>query len=198
MHDSLMAEISTLQMSTFIMSDPHNFNFIGSVPVEMLEKVPIDNAILRECQKLPSSGVCPMPADLRKLIDESNKPKCGGKRKEKVSPSERVRVTKKTNKPTNKLRSPSPDIQEESDERTLTEPQEDDTLQNEEEDTTATLEPTLTKNILKVSSPPYSSIPTSNIFYTILQEPFLNLTTTPPPPPVTPPTSPTASTIPIS
>ncbi|CAI9299596.1 unnamed protein product [Lactuca saligna] len=54
-----------------------------------------------------------------------------------------------------------------------------------------------------VTFPPSSSIPTSDIFYTILRRPFLNVTTTPPSPPVTPPTLPMTpshitSTIPIS
>ncbi|CAI9302358.1 unnamed protein product [Lactuca saligna] len=81
--------------------------------------------------------------------------------------------------------------------------QEDDTLQNVEEDTATTSERALTDNIPKVSSPPTSPIPTSNIFGNILKDPFQNLTTTPPSPPIIPPTlpmpsSPTTPTIPIS
>lgn len=89
-------EILTLQTSTFVMSDPRNFNFIGSIRLDMLERVPLDNAIVREHRKLPSSCVHPMSADLRKLIDESNKLKHGGKRKAKAPYSESVRVPKNT------------------------------------------------------------------------------------------------------
>lgn len=48
MKDSVMAGISRLQTSNFVMSDPRNFSFIGSIPDEMLERVPLDNAIVRE------------------------------------------------------------------------------------------------------------------------------------------------------
>lgn len=64
-------------------SDPNNFTFIGSVPDAMLEKVPLDNDIVSEYQILPSSGVQPMPNELRKPLDEGNKPNRGGKRKNK-------------------------------------------------------------------------------------------------------------------
>lgn len=77
------------------MSDPRIFDFNGSIPDEMLERVPIDNAIVRDYQKLPSSGVQSMPAELRKMIDDGNKAKRGGKKKEKVAPTETVRVPKK-------------------------------------------------------------------------------------------------------
>lgn len=81
-----------------MMSDPRNFSFIGSIPVGMLERVPLDNVVMRQYRKLPSSGVCPIHAELRKLIDESNKLKHGGKRKAKVAPSESIKVTKKNKK----------------------------------------------------------------------------------------------------
>lgn len=132
----------------------------------MLERVPFDNAIVRDYQKLPSSGVQPMPAELRKLIDDGNKPKCGGKRKEKVVPSESFKVPKKTKNPVKKQIYPSPVIQEESDERTATEVQENDTIPNEEEDTYATFEPATTETFPKVSSCPSSSVPVSGIFFT--------------------------------
>ncbi|CAI9284870.1 unnamed protein product [Lactuca saligna] len=161
---SLMAEISTHQTSTFVMLDARNFDFVGKILDAMLVRVPLDNTIVREYRNLRSSGVRPMPADLRQLIDESTKLKRG----------------------------------DESDERTLTEPQEVDPLRNKEEDTATTSEPIPTEQISKVSSPPSSFVPTSNIFHTILQEPIMNLTTTPPPPLVTPPTSPINSIILIS
>lgn len=60
------------------MSDARNFDFIGTIQDAMLFKVPLDNAIVREYQNLPSSSVGLMPVDLRQLIDESTKPKGGG------------------------------------------------------------------------------------------------------------------------
>lgn len=174
-----MAEILTLQASTFVMSDPKNFDFVGSILIKMLKKVPLDNAIVRDYRKLISSGVRPMPIEHRKLIDECNKLKRGGKRKAKAAPSESVRVLKKTKKPTKKLRSPSPVFQEELEEQTVTEVQEDDILRNEEEDTIAISRPAPTDNIPKVSSAPTSSVPNSDIFGSIPKEPFLNLSTTP-------------------
>lgn len=81
MQDSLMAEIPTLQMSTFTMSDPKNFKIFGSIPNAMLEKVSLDNAIIGAYCKMPSSGVHSIPKELQKIIDEGDKPKCGGKRK---------------------------------------------------------------------------------------------------------------------
>lgn len=49
-----------------------------------------------------------MPAELRKLIEESNKLKRGGKRKAKFATSESFKVPKITKKMSKKLRSPSP------------------------------------------------------------------------------------------
>lgn len=198
MQDSVMAEIPTLQTSKFMMSDPKNFVFIGLIPEEILENVPLDNAIVRVYHKLPSFGVRPMPADIRQLIDESNKMKRGGKRKANVDPYESVKAPKKMRKPAKKPRSPSLIIQEDSEERTVTKGQEDNTLRNEEEDTAATSERIPTETISKVSSSTPSSIHSSDTFNTILQESILNLTTTPPPTLVTPPTSPITSKIPIS
>ncbi|CAI9294683.1 unnamed protein product [Lactuca saligna] len=46
------AEMPTLQMFTFLMSDPRNFDFLGQIPIEMLEKVQLDNSIVKEDMKL--------------------------------------------------------------------------------------------------------------------------------------------------
>ncbi|CAI9263803.1 unnamed protein product [Lactuca saligna] len=106
-----------------------------------------------------SSSVCPIPAELQKIIDEGYIPTRGGKRKAK----------------------------EEFEERIVTEVQEDNTLINEEEDIVATSEPTPTKNILKVSSPPTSSIlepkisvPLSSPIFSDLTPPTTSTISTPP------------------
>lgn len=62
--DSLMDEIPTLQTTTFVMSDPHNFDFVGSIPDALLEKVSLDKAIIRAYREMPSSCVRPIPAEL--------------------------------------------------------------------------------------------------------------------------------------
>lgn len=53
MKDSVMAEILTLQTSTLVMSVPRNFTFFGSILIEMLQKVPLDYAIVREFGSYP-------------------------------------------------------------------------------------------------------------------------------------------------
>nr|KAJ0206901.1 hypothetical protein LSAT_V11C500287920 [Lactuca sativa] len=116
MNDSLMSEILILQTTTFVMSDPRNFKFVGSIPDVMLEKVPLDNAIIKDYRKLPSFGARPIPGELQKIIDEERR-----KRKAKAATSENIKLPKKAKKPVQKPRSPSPVIQEESKERTITE-----------------------------------------------------------------------------
>ena len=64
MTDSLIAATLTLQTTTFVMSDPRNFAFVGSIPEVMLEKVPVNNDIIRAYRKLPSSGVRLISTDL--------------------------------------------------------------------------------------------------------------------------------------
>lgn len=61
--------------TTFVMLDPRNLEFIGSIPDVMLKKVPLDNAIIRSYRKFPSSGVRPIPAELKKVVDEGDKTK---------------------------------------------------------------------------------------------------------------------------
>ncbi|CAI9263690.1 unnamed protein product [Lactuca saligna] len=171
--------ILTLQTSTFVMLDPRNFNFIGSILVDMLERVPLDNSIQQA--------------------------KTSWKKEGKSYLFRKRQGSKKDKKPTKKPRSPSPVFQEESESRIVMEVQEDNTIRHEkeEQDTTSTLKPTPIEHILKVSSPPSSIVPTSNIFWNILKEPFLNLSITPSSPLVIPSTlpmssSPTTSTNPIS
>ncbi|CAI9271438.1 unnamed protein product [Lactuca saligna] len=108
-----------------------------------------DNAIIRAYRKIPFSGVHPIPTELQRIIDESDKPKRGRKRKAKDATSESIKFPKRAKKPVQIPRSPSLIIQEESEEKTVTEVQEDNTLRNEEDDTTETSEPATTENIPK-------------------------------------------------
>lgn len=73
MLDSLMAEILSLQTTTFIMLDPKNFEFVGSISDALLEKISLGNAIIKAYRKLPSFGVRPMHVELkRSLIKVTN------------------------------------------------------------------------------------------------------------------------------
>ncbi|CAI9303698.1 unnamed protein product [Lactuca saligna] len=124
-------------------------------------------------------------------------------KKSKVDPSVGESVSKKYKNLVQKSRSPSLVIQDDSDERTKSEVHGDNVFQNNEEDTSHTFEPPTFEMLVKVSSPPSSSILQSNIFYSIMKEPFINLTTRPCPPPFNPPTllmntSPLTTSIPIS
>lgn len=189
MQDSHMAEFLTLHTTTFVMLDPRNFEFVGSIPEALLKKVLLDNAIIRAYRKMPSSGVRPIPTELKKIIYEGDKPKRGGKRKDQVSLSKGIKVTKKSKKPILKPQSPSPVFQDQSEGRTKSDVQGNSILRNNQEDTTHTSEPNPVESIHKLSSPPSSSIPTFDIFDSIIREPFLNLTLPPPPPPFNPPPS---------
>lgn len=179
MQDSLMAEILMLHTTIFVMSDPRSFEFIGSILAALLEKVPLDNSIIRSCRKMSCSGVLPIHAELKNIIDEGDKLTCGGKRKAKTAPSVGIKVTKKSKKPVPKPRSPSPVLQDQSKEQTKSDVQGTTILQNDEEDTAHTSELTHVETIHKVSSPPPSSIPTSEIFDSIItSEPHHSIAST--------------------
>lgn len=120
MNGSLVAKISTLQTTTFVMSDPRNFKFVGSILEVLSKKVLQDNSITNDYCKLPTYGVHPIPVELQKIIDEGDKPMRRGKRKAKATTSETVKTLKKPKKPIQKMRSTLPVIQEESKERTIT------------------------------------------------------------------------------
>lgn len=79
-----------------------------------------------------------MSDELQKEIEMGNKPKIGGKCKEKYDPFEAVKIPMKIMKPTKKPRSPSRVAQEDSNSRTVLEVQEDAIVMHEEDDTTAT------------------------------------------------------------
>nr|KAJ0203805.1 hypothetical protein LSAT_V11C500271050 [Lactuca sativa] len=163
-----MAEISTLYTSTFVMPDPWNFDIVGSILEALLEKVSLDNAIVRAYRKMPSSSVRPIPTKLQKIINEGEKPKRGEKRKAKTAHSEVIKVRMKTKKLVQKPRSPSPVLQEKSEERTESDIQGTSILRNEEDYTSLTSNPTHVETIQNVSSPPSSSIHTSDIFESII------------------------------
>ena len=181
MTDLVMEIILILHTSLFMMSDPENFTFVGTIQEVMLVKVPSDNVIVNEYRKLPLSSVRPITDKLQKLIEEGTKPKRGGKRKAKVGPSDVVRAPKKARKQAKKPRSPSSVVWENSKSRTLTEVRDKGTFHNEEDDIAVTSEPTPTETVPKVSSPVLTFNPVSVIFHTF-----------------TPPSSPIITTILIS
>lgn len=71
MKDSLIAEISILQTTTFVKSDPRNFEFVGSIPEVLLKRVPLENAIIKDYRKFPSSSGRAIHVELKKIIDET-------------------------------------------------------------------------------------------------------------------------------
>ena len=76
MHEDFgLSAIPILHTLNFNVSDPTKFRFVGSIPEAMLFNVPADNVVVNEYRKKPVFGVCPMPEDLRKALEEGNKPK---------------------------------------------------------------------------------------------------------------------------
>lgn len=86
--DSVFAAIPIFHTSKFIVSDPTKFDFLVSVPEAMLLNVLTDNLLIKEYRKKPTSGPLPIPEDLRRALEERNKPKKGGKRKGRAGPSD--------------------------------------------------------------------------------------------------------------
>lgn len=75
----------------------------------MLDRVPMDNAIVGAYHTLPSYGARPIIKEFQKILEELNKPKKGGKRKGKASSSEFVaNLKKKVKMAARKPRSLSP------------------------------------------------------------------------------------------
>lgn len=70
MNDSLMARFLIPQTTKFVVSDPRNFKFVGSIPDAMFEKVLLDNAIIRAYWKFPSGGARLISMELQKIIHE--------------------------------------------------------------------------------------------------------------------------------
>ncbi|CAI9285851.1 unnamed protein product [Lactuca saligna] len=126
----------------------------------MMEKVPLNNAIIRAYQNLPMSGFHEIPFDLKKIIELVKKPK-----------------------------SPPPVFEDDSEEPTYSDVQGEDIIRNDEDDiSTNTVvpivsEPSTVETSSKVSTPQSLSIPLElDIFKNIINEPFLNISQTPPPP----------------
>lgn len=151
-----MEAIPIFHTSNFIVSDPTKFSFIGSLPEAMLNYVPTDNELINEYQKKHVSGPFPLTHEMQKALEEVNKPKKGGKRKEKVGPSEPAQTPKKKIKRAACTpRSPFPVAQEDSDSQTVSE---DIQARNANEDTEVSLQPMFlepipTQTTTKVSSP---------------------------------------------
>lgn len=102
MTDSLMAEIPMMQTTTFVTTDPRNFDFVGSILEAIMEKVHLNNAIIRTYHKLPASGVQDIHTDLKKIIEVGDLPKRGGKKKAKAIVTVSTTVSKKLKKMVNK------------------------------------------------------------------------------------------------
>ena len=105
-----------------------------------------------------------MKYDLRKAIEDANKPKSGAKWKGKAGPSKVVKTLKKQiKKQARKPRSQCLVVQEPSKSITHNDIQED-SGRNDVDDTMSISEPPTTAPVLKVSTTPISSTPFSDFF----------------------------------
>lgn len=102
MTDLLMVKFPMMQTTTFVTTDPQNFDFVGSIPKTMMEKVLWNNAIIRAYRKLFVSGVRELPIELSKIIEVGDLPKRGGKKKAKAIVTVSTTVSKKLKKMVNK------------------------------------------------------------------------------------------------
>ena len=86
----------------------------------MLNYVPIANELINEDHKQPVSGPHHLTDEMCKAMEDASKPKKGGKRKPKVGPYELTQTPKKKVKRDACMpRSPSPDVDEDSESHTI-------------------------------------------------------------------------------
>ncbi|CAI9284233.1 unnamed protein product [Lactuca saligna] len=71
------------------------FAFIGSIPESMLRYIPTTSEVIQAYRSVSHSGPRPMTDEIRKVLDEVDKPKNGGKQKGKVGPYKPVQTPKK-------------------------------------------------------------------------------------------------------
>ncbi|KAI3700355.1 hypothetical protein L2E82_44981 [Cichorium intybus] len=135
MTDSVMAAIPILPTSTFVKTNSKDFEFIGSIPLEMTNRVLNDVKCVAAYCQLPPSGLRPIMPKLQEAFDKPENLKKVVKRKRKGSTSETVKPTKPRKK-IKKAKSPTPPSEpEESEGRTLSDPVNGAQDKNEEDDT---------------------------------------------------------------
>ena len=91
----IIAAIPIFHTLNFIVSDPTNFTFVGSLLEAMLNCIPIDNKLINKYRKTPASGPRPLTPQMQKALEEANKPKKGGRWKPKDGPSKLAQTSQK-------------------------------------------------------------------------------------------------------
>lgn len=110
----------------------------------ILRDVPPASEVLKSYRSLPVYGFCPITDEMRKVLDEADKPKKGRKKSgAKSCPSEPPQdpKTKKVKKAARRLRNPMPSDCEDSQSNTVSEILVQEDVQNEHDDTAATSHP---------------------------------------------------------
>lgn len=94
-----MDSIQIIQTTNIILVDNPKFNFTGSLPEAMLRDIPASSEILQAYHSLSLSGFCPLTDEMRKVLEEVDKPQNGGKKKGiKFGPFETTHPPKKCGK----------------------------------------------------------------------------------------------------
>ncbi|CAH1412283.1 unnamed protein product [Lactuca virosa] len=184
-----MAEIQKTSTSTFVTSDPHNFDYFSYILEIMLAKVPMDSEVIRIYRQIPKFPEREISSALQTFLDAGDIPKRGGgKWKAKVVIDKPMKSKSHSKRPPKKVKPVV--VTEESEEDTLS-----DIHLNDEfftDDATKTSE--FPENNLELVSQPETvklstQIPTTNPIPTPI---FTESTTTTP---VSQP-KPTSTTIP--
>ncbi|CAI9279877.1 unnamed protein product [Lactuca saligna] len=124
---------------TFFTTDPRNFDFVGSIPEVVMEKVPLNNVIIKAYQKLPLFGVRKIPFYLKKIIEVGGLLKRGGKRKTKEAANVVATVSKKIKKLAKKPKLPPHVFEDNSEERTYSDVQGEGIIRNYEDDSSTNI-----------------------------------------------------------
>ncbi|KAI3752475.1 hypothetical protein L2E82_24508 [Cichorium intybus] len=125
MTDSMMAVISTLPTVTFTTSKVEDFEFIGAIPMEMLNRVPNDVKCVVDYCKQTRFTVRNLDEKHQLAFDKLENPKKVIKRKGKGAASDTEKPSKRSRR-LRKLVMPHHSEDEHSDDQNLTNPLEDD------------------------------------------------------------------------
>ena len=182
-----MANIQVFHTTNIILSDTSRFTFIRSIPETILRNVTTASEIIRAYRSLPASGPRPMTSEVRKVLEEADKPNKGGKRKPKVGPSEPAQTPKKKVKQAAcKPKTPTPSDEEDSISNTVSYIRSPERVEHKHDDTTTTSQPIVSQPTPTTKNPEVTfTMPTS----VLISDDFFQDFTLP---------SPTATTTPIT
>ncbi|KAI3709029.1 hypothetical protein L2E82_38736 [Cichorium intybus] len=98
MTDSVLAVIPTLSTTQFATTRSEDFDFIGSIPITMLDRVPKDVQCIAEYRQLPPSGIRIVDQAHHDAFDKLENPKKIVKRKDKAAASDTEKQPKRPRK----------------------------------------------------------------------------------------------------